>query len=80
MFKANTREGSQPSARKKVSVRAMAHSLIAVCGAGARGMTMRHIVRCLEEDRPDDVMFWLKVRNQIDWLMRTSRREGDNIQ
>ncbi|WP_275944208.1 hypothetical protein [Gluconacetobacter asukensis] len=43
-------------------------------------MTMRHIVRCLEEDRPDDVMFWLKVRNQIDWLMRTSRREGDNIQ
>ncbi|MFT9090383.1 MAG: hypothetical protein ABF479_05205 [Gluconacetobacter sp.] len=73
-------ERSQARAREKVSVRAMAHSLIVVCGDGARGVTMRHIARCLDQDLPDDVLFWLKVRNQIDWLMRTSRREGDSIQ
>lgn len=73
-------EGLQTSAREQVSARAMAHSLVIVYGAGARGMTIRHIVRCLDQDLSDEVMFWLKVRNQIDWLMRTSRREGDNIQ
>ncbi len=73
-------ERSQARAREKVSVRAMAHSLIVACGDGARTMTMRHIARCLDQGLPDDVLFWLKVRNQIDWLLRTSRREGDSIQ
>lgn len=73
-------EGSQTSAQDTVSVQATAHSLIAVYGVGARDMTVRHIVRCLEQNLIDEVMFWLKVRNQIDGLMRTSRRADDVIQ
>lgn len=73
-------DGSQGRVGEKVSARATAHSLILVYGAGARGATMRHVARCLDENLPDEVLFWLKVRNQIDWLLRTSRREGESVQ
>ncbi|GBQ25445.1 hypothetical protein ACLRDC_02530 [Gluconacetobacter sacchari] len=74
-------EGSdEEEEEKRVSARATAHSLVAVYGAGARDMTMRHIARSLDQNLIEDVLFWLKVRNQIDWLMRTSPREGDSIQ
>lgn len=72
--------GSQMASYAEANAQAMADSLIVVYGIKARGMTLRHIARCLELKLIDDVEFWLRVRNRIDWLLRTVRRAGDIVQ
>jgi hypothetical protein len=72
--------GSQMAPRATANTRAMADSLLVIYGIKARGMTLRHVARCLELKLIDDVEFWLRVRNRIDWLLRTVRRAGDTVQ
>lgn len=58
----------------------VAACLIRGFGGDAYVAVRRHIVRCVEQNLPDEVEFWVRVRTHVEHLTRIARRDDERLQ